>query len=84
MNKGEVNKKYHIVIEQLVVCEVDLFARCLFILLSSFYVFHLKYPDKCKKVLLFLQDYILEQPDNFQARKGDYLSKASDIKKHLE
>lgn len=64
--------KFHVVIEQLVLCEAGSFTQCLFLLLSSFYVFHMKYPDKCKKALLFLQHYVLGQPDNYQVRKGSY------------
>ena len=76
--------EYCLVIEHIPVCQVDSFSQCLFLLLSSFYVFHLQYPEKCKKVLFFLQDYVLGQPDNFQVRKGAYLAVASDIKKYLE
>lgn len=72
---------FFIVTEQLVVYEVDSFTCCLFLLLSSFYVFHLQYPKKCEKVL---QDYVLGRPDNFQVRKGGYLAVASDIKKYLD
>lgn len=78
------DQKFFIVIERFVLCEASSFCQCLFLLLSSYYVFHLKYPDKCKKVLLFLQDYVLGQPDNFEVRKGAYLAIASDIKKCLD
>ena len=35
----------------------------LFVTFSLYYVFNLEYPDDAKGVFLFLQDYILEQPD---------------------
>lgn len=77
------DRKFYILIEQIVLCEAASFSQGLFLLLSSYFVFHLKYPDKCKKVLLFLQDYVLGQPDNFKPRKGTYLAISSDIKKCL-
>ena len=72
-------RKFYIVIEQAVLCEAASFSRCLFLFVASYYVFHLQYPEKSKKVLMFLQDYILGQPDNFLVRRGNYLAIASDL-----
>ena len=55
MNKGK-GLKYHIIIEQLVICEVDSFAHCLFIWLVSFI------PINARKCYCFFK---IEQPDNF-------------------
>ena len=82
-NSGQ-EKKFYIVIEQEVLCEASSFSHCLFLFVSSYYVFHLQYPEKCEKVLLFTQGYILGQPDNYQCRRGNYLAIASDLKRCLE
>ena len=74
-------KKFYVVVEHQILCESSTFSYCLFLLLSSFYVLHLEYPEKCKKVLLFLQDYVLGHPDTYQSRRGTYLALASDIKR---
>ena len=81
-NGGE--RKFYLVIEQEVLCEASSLSHCLFLFVSSYYVFHLQYPEKSKKVLMFFQDYILGQPDNYLIRRGNYLAIASDIKRCLE
>ena len=79
----EKDKRFYVVVEQEVLCQATSFSHCLFLLISSFFVLHLQYPEKVRKVLLFLQDYVLGQPDNYQNRRGTYLAISSDIKRCL-
>ena len=72
----------YIVIEKVVLYECSSFVQAIFLLISSYYVFHLSYPGKSKKVLLFIQDYVLERPDNYKPRNGSYLAISADIKNY--
>ena len=80
---GIKEPRFTIVVEQNILCDATSFVHGLFLLVSSYYVFHLRYPDKSKLVLLFLQDYIFGRPDMYEKRKAKYLATASDIKKYL-
>ena len=75
--------RFIVIVEQNILCHVTTFVQGLFLLVASYYVFHLRYPEKSKMVLLFMQDYIFGRPDMYEKRKGNYLALASDIKKHL-
>ena len=44
---GEENKQYFIIVEQKVLCQVPSIQFAIFIVFSSYYVFHLEYPN-CK------------------------------------
>ena len=77
---GEERTQYYIIVEGNVYCEVPSFQFALFVMFSSFYVFHLEYPKVVQSVLYFLQDYILAYPDCC-GRPFVYLGTASDIKK---
>ena len=54
---------YVVVYEQKEFCRVSTQQLALFVTFSLYYIFNLEYPDDAKGVFLFLQDYILEQPD---------------------
>ena len=53
---------YVVVCEPKKFCRVSALQLALFVTFSLYYVFNLEYPDDAK-VFLFLQHYILEQPD---------------------
>ena len=77
---GEEAVQYFISVEQRVLCQVPNLQQALFIMFSSFYVFHLEYPKQTKNAMFFFQDYVLSQPDSLK-RPGTYLGFMSDIKK---
>ena len=50
--------KFYVIIERKVLCETSLFVQAVFLLLSSYYVFHLSYPDKRKSFIMY-NDYCI-------------------------
>ena len=76
--------KFYIIVECDVLCESSSFVQAIFLLLSCYYVFHLSYPPKTKKALLFLQDYVLARPDNYETCAASYLAISADIKRCVQ
>ena len=75
--------KFCVIVERTVLCETSSFVEAIFLLLSCYYVFHLSYQAKTKKIL-FLQDYVLERPDSYETRVASYLAISADIKKCIQ
>ena len=78
------DSKFFIIVECSILCQATSFVDALFLLLSCYYVFHLSYQAKTKKILLFLQDYILGRPDNHESRVASYLAISADINKCIQ
>ena len=51
---GEETKQYFVLLEQRVLCQVPSIQLALFITFSSYYIFHLDYPNQLKNVMYFL------------------------------
>ena len=74
--------QYFIFVEGMVLNETETFCDTMFLLYSSYYIFHLEYPKPAKNILWFRQDYLLSHPD-YIPRSALYLSVTSDIKSYM-
>ena len=75
-------EEYFIICEQTVLCKVSSLKEPIFIGLATYYCFSLEYPKECKRVLTFLQDYVVESPDS-NKRSATYVSVSTDINNNI-
>ena len=79
---SEGTEEYFILCEQKVLCKVESLKVAIFITLAAYFCFNLEYPRDSKNVILFLQDYVLELPDDMK-RTASYLSISTDINNNI-
>ena len=77
---NEFERSYFIMLEQEVLCCTSSFSNASFLWVSSCYIFNLDYGKNTKEVLLFLQEYVFGQPEQFKM-SSTYLSVSTDIKR---
>lgn len=75
--------QYFLFVEGMVLNKMETFCDAMFLLFSSYYIFHLEYPKSVKNILWFMQDYLLLYPNDSMHRSALYLSVTSDIKRYI-
>lgn len=75
--------QYFLLVEGMVLNKMETFCDAMFLLFSSYYIFHLEYPKPVKNILWFMQDYLVLYSDDSIPRSTLYLSVTSDIKRHI-
>ena len=63
VNDGENGESYDIIVDSMVTCSSGHFVRALGILLATYYVFNLEYPEGLQNTWTFYQVMFLQLPD---------------------